>query len=39
MADKHVTAPAVAMLDSAVVRGDTLFHNICWTCHGMTHGG
>jgi mono/diheme cytochrome c family protein len=39
MADKYVMAPAEAQLDSAVVRGDTLFHTFCWTCHGMKMAG
>ncbi len=37
--EKHVFAPAEAQLDSAVVRGDTLFHVFCWTCHGKTMKG
>jgi mono/diheme cytochrome c family protein len=39
MADQHVQAPAVAIMDSSIARGDTLFHNFCWTCHGMTMAG
>jgi mono/diheme cytochrome c family protein len=38
-ADKNLLAPAEAHLDSAVVRGDTLFHTFCWTCHGKTLAG
>jgi mono/diheme cytochrome c family protein len=26
-------------MDSAVVRGDSLYHTFCWTCHGMTMVG
>lgn len=37
--EKHVTMPAEADVDAAVVRGDTLFHNFCWTCHGMKMAG
>lgn len=37
--DMNVVAPIESMLDSAVVRGDTLFHNFCWTCHGKTMAG
>ncbi len=25
--------------DASIVRGDTLFHTICWTCHGKTMMG
>jgi mono/diheme cytochrome c family protein len=39
LAVKNVVAPAEAHLDSAVVRGDTLFHTFCWTCHGMKMAG
>ncbi|HTQ48473.1 MAG TPA: cytochrome c [Polyangiaceae bacterium] len=37
-ASKNVASPNVAM-DASVVRGDTLFHNFCWTCHGMAMAG
>ena len=39
LASAHLVAPAEAKLDSAVVRGDTLFHTFCWTCHGMKMAG
>ena len=39
LANKNLMAPAEAKLDSAVVRGDTLFHTFCWTCHGMKMAG
>ncbi len=38
-ASKNLVAPAVDNMDSATVRGDTLFHTFCWTCHGMTMQG
>ncbi len=38
MAGKMMVAPQTLM-DSAVVRGDTLFHTFCWTCHGMKMAG
>jgi high-affinity iron transporter len=31
--------PAEPNEQGAVVRGDTLFHNFCFTCHGMTMAG
>ena len=37
--EKFVFMPAEPQVDSAVVRGDTLFHSFCWTCHGMTMKG
>jgi len=37
--EKHVFMPVESQVDSAVVRGDTLFHNFCWTCHGMAMKG
>lgn len=38
-AGKNLVAPPVADMDSAVVRGDSLFHTFCWTCHGKTLAG
>jgi mono/diheme cytochrome c family protein len=37
--EKHVFMPAEPNEAAAVVRGDTLFHNFCFTCHGMTMAG
>ena len=37
-ASKNLHEPFVAG-DESVVRGDTLFHAICWTCHGKTMAG
>ncbi len=37
MASKKLVAPESSML--SVARGDSLFHTICWTCHGKTMAG
>jgi len=37
--EKHVFMPATVQPESSVARGDTLFHNFCFTCHGMTMKG
>jgi len=37
-ASKNVHEP-FASNDESIVRGDTLFHAICWTCHGKTMAG
>ncbi len=36
-AGAHLVAPPSD--DASVTRGDTLFHQICFTCHGMTMSG
>lgn len=39
MAPYDVAAPkmvAPASDDASVARGDSLFHTVCWTCHGKT---
>jgi mono/diheme cytochrome c family protein len=38
-ASKNLVAPPVDNPDSAMVRGDSLFHTFCWTCHGKTMAG
>ena len=37
-ASKNLTDPT-EVTQASIVRGDTLFHTICWTCHGMTMRG
>ena len=37
-ASKNLVAPPVTM-PASIVHGDTLFHNFCWTCHGMKMAG
>ena len=37
VASKLLTAPATS--EPSEARGDSLFHTICWTCHGRTMAG
>lgn len=37
-ASKNLHEP-FASSDASIVHGDTLFHSICWTCHGATMAG
>jgi mono/diheme cytochrome c family protein len=37
IASKKMIAPAST--DASVAHGDSLFHTICWTCHGKTMAG
>ena len=35
--EKKILAPASS--DASIAHGDSLFHTICWTCHGKTMAG
>ena len=37
VASKKLFAPAAT--DESVARGDSLFHTVCWSCHGKTLAG